>query len=42
MLREYLISEAMDALGIHTTRSLAVIATGDPSRVSVKSSSVTF
>lgn len=29
MLREYLISEAMAALGIPTTRSLAVIATGD-------------
>ena len=30
MLREYLISEAMHALGIPTTRSLAVVATGDP------------
>lgn len=30
MLREYLISEAMHALGIPTTRSLAVIATGEP------------
>ncbi len=30
MLREYVISEAMHALGIPTTRSLAVIATGDP------------
>ncbi len=30
MLREYLISEAMNGLGIPTTRSLAVIATGDP------------
>jgi uncharacterized protein YdiU (UPF0061 family) len=29
MLREYLISEAMHALGIATTRSLAVIATGE-------------
>jgi len=29
MLREYIISEAMHALGIPTTRSLAVIATGD-------------
>ncbi len=29
MLREYLVSEAMHALGIPTTRSLAVIATGD-------------
>lgn len=28
MLREYLVSEAMHALGIPTTRSLAVIATG--------------
>src|SRR5690606_34322523 len=28
MLREYLISEAMHALGIPTTRSLAVVATG--------------
>jgi uncharacterized protein YdiU (UPF0061 family) len=30
MLREYVISEAMHALGIPTTRSLAVVATGDP------------
>jgi len=30
MLREYLISEAMHALGIPTTRSLAVLATGRP------------
>ena len=30
MLREYIISEAMYALGIPTTRSLAVIATGEP------------
>lgn len=30
MLREYLISEAMHGLGIPTTRSLAVIATGEP------------
>lgn len=30
MLREYIISEAMHALGIPTTRSLAVIASGDP------------
>lgn len=29
MLREYLISEAMHGLGIPTTRSLAVVATGD-------------
>jgi len=29
MLREYLISEAMHALGIPTTRSLAVVTTGD-------------
>ncbi len=29
MLREYLISEAMHALGIPTTRSLAVVSTGD-------------
>ncbi|NLG47669.1 YdiU family protein [Gordonia sp. (in: high G+C Gram-positive bacteria)] len=28
MLREYLVSEAMNALGIPTTRSLAVVATG--------------
>ncbi|KAA0977363.1 YdiU family protein [Paeniglutamicibacter gangotriensis] len=36
MLREYLISEAMHALGIPTTRSLAVVATGRPvSRESV-------
>jgi serine/tyrosine/threonine adenylyltransferase len=32
MLREYLISEAMHALGIPTTRSLAVIATGEQVR----------
>ncbi|TDM14205.1 protein adenylyltransferase SelO [Macrococcus bovicus] len=32
MLREYLISEAMHALGIPTTRSLAVTATGDTVR----------
>jgi len=30
MLREYLISEAMAALGIPTTRSLAVVSTGEP------------
>lgn len=30
MLREYIISEAMQALGIPTTRSLAVITTGEP------------
>jgi serine/tyrosine/threonine adenylyltransferase len=30
MLREYIISEAMDALGIPTTRSLAVVSTGEP------------
>ena len=30
MLREYAISEAMHALGIPTTRSLAVAATGEP------------
>ncbi|MDV7999943.1 protein adenylyltransferase SelO [Rhodococcus sp. IEGM 1408] len=29
MLREYLISEAMHALGVDTTRSLAVVATGN-------------
>jgi serine/tyrosine/threonine adenylyltransferase len=29
MLREYLISESMHALGISTTRSLAVVATGE-------------
>jgi uncharacterized protein YdiU (UPF0061 family) len=29
MLREYLISEAMHALGIETTRSLAVVTTGE-------------
>lgn len=32
MLREYLVSEAMHALGIPTTRSLAVAATGRPVR----------
>ncbi len=30
MLREYIISEALYALGIPTTRSLAVVATGEP------------
>ena len=30
MLREYIISEAMDALGVPTTRSLAVVTTGEP------------
>ncbi|SMP38607.1 protein adenylyltransferase SelO [Anoxynatronum buryatiense] len=30
MLREYLISEAMNALGIPTSRSLAVVTTGEP------------
>jgi uncharacterized protein YdiU (UPF0061 family) len=32
MLREYVISEAMHALGIPTTRALAVLATGEPVR----------
>jgi len=30
MLREYIISEAMHALGVPTTRSLAVVKTGEP------------
>ena len=30
MLREYVISQAMHAMGIPTTRSLAVVATGEP------------
>ena len=30
VLREYLVSEAMAALGIPTTRALAAVATGDP------------
>lgn len=30
MLREYIVSEAMHGLGIPTTRSLAVVATGEP------------
>lgn len=30
MLREYIISEAMHGLGIQTTRSLAVVTTGEP------------
>ncbi|MEM9108433.1 MAG: YdiU family protein [Planctomycetota bacterium] len=30
MLREYLIAEAMAALGVPTTRSLAVVTTGEP------------
>jgi uncharacterized protein YdiU (UPF0061 family) len=29
MLREYLVSEAMEALGVPTTRALAVVATGE-------------
>jgi uncharacterized protein YdiU (UPF0061 family) len=32
MLREYVVSEAMHALGIPTTRSLSVVATGRPVR----------
>ena len=32
MLREHIVSEAMHALGIPTTRSLAVVATGEPVR----------
>jgi serine/tyrosine/threonine adenylyltransferase len=32
VLREYIISEAMDALGIPTTRSLAVVTTGETVR----------
>jgi uncharacterized protein YdiU (UPF0061 family) len=32
MLREYVVSEAMHALGIPTTRALAVVATGHPVR----------
>ena len=30
VLREYIVSEAMAALGVPTTRSLAAVATGDP------------
>jgi serine/tyrosine/threonine adenylyltransferase len=30
MLREYVVAEAMHALGIPTTRALAVVATGEP------------
>ena len=30
VLREYLVSEAMDALGIPTTRALAAVSSGDP------------
>lgn len=30
VLREYILSEAMDALGIPTTRSLAAVTTGEP------------
>jgi uncharacterized protein YdiU (UPF0061 family) len=30
MLREYIVSEGMHALGIRTTRSLAVVSTGEP------------
>src|SRR5262245_26951591 len=41
MLREHLISEAMSALGIPTTRSLAVVTTGEPVyRESVKRGAV--
>jgi uncharacterized protein YdiU (UPF0061 family) len=32
MLREYVVAEAMHALGIPTTRALAVVATGEPVR----------
>ncbi len=32
MLREYLISEAMNALGIPSTRSLSVVKTGEAVR----------
>ena len=32
MLREYVVSEAMHALGVPTTRALAVVATGHPVR----------
>src|SRR4051812_46925918 len=32
MLREYVVGEAMHALGIPTTRALAVVATGEPVR----------
>ena len=32
MLREYIVSEGMHALGVRTTRSLAVVATGRPVR----------
>jgi uncharacterized protein YdiU (UPF0061 family) len=32
MLREYIVSEAMHALGVPTTRSLAVVSTGRPVR----------
>ena len=32
MLREYVVSEAMHALGVPTTRSLAVVGTGRPVR----------
>ena len=35
MLREYLISEAMHALGIPTTRSLAVVTTGEEDQTKV-------
>jgi serine/tyrosine/threonine adenylyltransferase len=41
MLREYVISEAMSALGIPTTRSLAVVTTGEPVyRESVKKGAI--
>jgi uncharacterized protein YdiU (UPF0061 family) len=29
VLREYIVSEAMEALGVHTTRALAVVTTGE-------------
>ena len=32
VLREYIVSEAMDALGIPTTRALAAVTTGEPVR----------
>src|SRR5918911_2838584 len=41
MLREYVVSEAMAGLGIPTTRSLAVVATGEPVyRESVKKGAI--
>ncbi len=37
VLREYVVSEAMAALGIPTTRALAAVTTGEPSSARTRS-----